>query len=502
MIRLRLLAFALVLSLHKAAAAESSTNDQPSATILTQPASSPLVTFRILFRTGAAYDPPGKEGVAALTAAMLAEAGSQRLTYEEIVRRLYPMAASIGGQVDKEMTVVSGATHSDNLPRFYRILSEMIVTPGFRPEDFSRVKSDALNYLRVSLRQGNDEELAKERLYSLLYQGHPYGHHNLGRIETLEKLTLEDLKQFYASNYTRANITVGVAGGFPDALRSQIETNFSALPPGEKQALSLPEPAANPGMRIDILERDTRSTAISMGFPIQVNRAHPDYVALKLVESFFGQHRSSNSHLYQRLREARGLNYGNYAYIEYFPSGMYRFQPEPNLARQQQIFQIWIRPTQPDQAVFALRAAMYELEKLVSQGLTQAQFESTREFLSKFVDVLLQTQSASLGYALDSQYYGTLDYRDQIKQGLAKLTLDEVNAAIRKHLKSDHMTVVMVTKNGAALKEAIASGKPSPITYNSPKAEELLAEDKIIEKFPIPAKAEQITVTPVAEVFK
>ena len=108
-------------------------------------------------------------------------------------------------------------------------------------------------------------------------------------------------------------------------------------------------------MRVEIIRRDTRSTAFSLGFPIEVNRSHPDFAALKLVQSYFGQHRSSNSHLYQRLREARGLNYGDYAYLEYFPRGMYQFQPDPNLARQEQIFQIWIRPVPPEQAMFTLR---------------------------------------------------------------------------------------------------------------------------------------------------
>ncbi|MGU9560675.1 hypothetical protein ACQXW1_18255, partial [Lactiplantibacillus pentosus] len=76
-----------------------------------------------------------------------------------------------------------------------------------------------------------------------------------------------------------------------------------------------------------------------------------------------GQHRSSNSYLYGQIREKRGLNYGDYAYIEYFPRGMYQFEPDPNLARKMQIFQIWIRPVEPQNANFALRAALYEYDK-------------------------------------------------------------------------------------------------------------------------------------------
>src|SRR5687768_2541957 len=64
---------------------------------------SPLISFRFVFNTGAASDPKGKEGLAALTAAMLAQGGSRSMTYEQIVEAMYPMASGSGWQIDKEM---------------------------------------------------------------------------------------------------------------------------------------------------------------------------------------------------------------------------------------------------------------------------------------------------------------------------------------------------------------------------------------------------------------
>ena len=432
---------------------------------------------------------------------MIAEGGSQRLAYEEIIKRMYPLATSFGAQVDKEMTVFNGTTHVDNLQKYYQLIRDMLLTPGFREDDFKRLKEDALNYLKVSLREGNDEELGKEELYNIIYDDHPYGHHNIGKISSLEKLTLEDLKTFYSSNYTRANLVIGLAGGFPPNFPDELRKDFEVLPTGGPERIKLPTPKLHAGLHIEIVQRDTRSTAFSLGFPIGVKRGDPDYPALALVASYFGQHRSSNSHLYQRLREARGLNYGDYSYIEYFPRGMFQFQPDPNLARQQGIFQIWIRPVPPQQGLFTLRAALFEYDKLTREGLSNEAFESTREFLSKFVDVLLQTQSASLGYALDSRYYGIDDYRAYMKKGLAALTLDQVNKAIKKHLISDSMRVVIVTKDAEVLKEAILSGKPFSISYNSPKPEDIVAEDRVIEKYSIPTKPEWIKITPVDQVF-
>src|SRR3954468_4744590 len=84
-----------------------------------EPNHSPLVTFRILFNTGSASDPEGKEGLASLTASMLAGGGSRRMSYDQITNEFYPMATSFGYQIDKEMTVFEGTTHLDNLDHYY-----------------------------------------------------------------------------------------------------------------------------------------------------------------------------------------------------------------------------------------------------------------------------------------------------------------------------------------------------------------------------------------------
>ena len=467
-----------------------------------QPGTSPLVTFRLLFMTGSASDPAGKEGVAALTAALLAEGGSRALTYNEIVEAMYPMASSFSSQVDKEMTVFSGTTHVDNLEKYYGLIRDMLLDPGFREDDFTRLKADAVNFLKVSLREGNDEELGKEYLYNLIYAGHPYAHHSMGKVSTLERLTLADVRDFYAKNYTRANLVVGLAGGYPEGFAARVDADFAKLPAGSPAARKFASPKTTPGMKIDIVERETRATAISMGFPIAVNRAHKDWPALALAASYLGQHRSSVSHLYQRLREARGLNYGDYAYIEYFPRGMFQFTPDANLGRSSQIFQIWIRPVEPQNAHFTLRAALYEYDKLVRDGMKQEDFDSIRNFLTKYANVLTSTQNARLGYALDSRYYGIGDYNAFIRDQLARLTLADVNRAIRQHLKSDSMRVVVITKDGAALRDAILKGAPSPITYNSPKPADLLSEDKVIQTYKVPVAAAQVRVVPVSQVFQ
>src|SRR5262245_61968314 len=112
----------------------AATSAQPEVVAL--PGKSPLIELRIAFRTGAVVDPAGKEGVAAFTAGMLAEGGTRRMTYKEILDALYPMAASVSDLTDKELTSFSGTTHVDNLDAFYKLLRSMLLEPGWRKEDF------------------------------------------------------------------------------------------------------------------------------------------------------------------------------------------------------------------------------------------------------------------------------------------------------------------------------------------------------------------------------
>lgn len=482
---------------------------QPAASAETKtvalPGKSPVVTFRLVFLTGAAMDPPDKPGLANLTAAMLAGGGTREMTYPQIMDALFPMAASISGRVDQEMTTFSGSTHAETLEAYYALFRSMLLDPGWREDDFKRIKDQAINNLRVTLRGNNDEELGKEALYLTLYRGTPFGHYSGGAVSALERMTLDDVKQFYRRNYAQSNLIVGVGGGFPAQFPDRVKKDFETLPAAPASAGGLSNLVVHPGAvehtRLEIIEKNTRSVAYSLGFPIDVKRGDPDFAALLVAQSYLGQHRTGGR-LYQRIREVRGINYGDYAYIEYFPRGMFLMEPEQTLARRSQIFQIWIRPAEPPQAAFTLRLAMYELNRLVKDGISQDDFERSRQYLSKFVNVLTKSKRAELGYAIDSLYYGIPDYNTYIRTALAKLTREQVNAAIRKHLRADRVQIVAVARDAADLKKQLLGAGPSPIPYSTPKPAAILEEDKLVERFDFGLRAEDVEIVPVEKVFE
>ncbi|MCF6435375.1 pitrilysin family protein [Pseudoalteromonas sp. MMG022] len=465
--------------------------------------SSPLVDVNLLFYTGAAADPDGKKGLAAMTAAMIANGGSQTKAYKEIQKALYPIAGTFNYQIDKEMLSLRGRVHKDNIHQWYALVSEQLLNPGFRAEDFSRLKKEMLDNIKAGLKSSNDEELGKEVLYHKLYQGHPYENYNLGDLSDLEAMTLDDVKAFYQQQLTQAKLNVGITGAMPEDIKARLFADLTKLPKGDEKRLNIPDAPALNGHHATIVEKSAKSTAVSFGFPIDTIRSNKDWTALWLVRSYFGEHRNSNSFLYQRIRETRGMNYGDYAYIEYFPRGMFQTVPDANLGRSEQIFQVWLRPLRSNNdAHFATRVALFELDKLIKEGMSEADFAATRNFLSNYVAQLVSSQDRQLGYALDSQFYNIEGFVDYVRKQLASLTVEDVNRVIRENLQTEHIQYVFVTGDGKDMAQRLAEETPSPMSYNSEKPEQLLQEDKRIASYKLSIPKQNIEVLEVNSVFE
>ncbi|HTY58132.1 MAG TPA: pitrilysin family protein [Bacteroidota bacterium] len=463
----------------------------------------PTVCFRIWFKVGSQNDPAGKEGLAAITASMLTDGSTQKNSYEQILDKLYPLAAAYDATVSAEMTVVYGRVHKDNLAEYYPLLLDAMTAPAFAQQDLDRIKSQTLNYLENTLRYSSDEELGKAVLYNGIFAGTPYGHITAGLVSSVKSITLDDVRSFYRTYFTRDNLVIGLGGGYDASLLARLHKDLAALPAGKPLPVAPPVPAPLSGFRATIVEKDAPATAISMGFPIDILRGSKDWYALAIANSWLGEHRNSSSHLYQVIREERGLNYGDYSYIENFPEGGRRSVPPQNVCRRKQIFEIWIRPVPPEAGHFALRAALREYRHLVENGLTKEQFTLTRNFLRNYVLNYAPTTMARLGYAIDDRFYGIRgSHLAQFRAMMKTLTLADVNRAIKKHLHYGDMAIAVVTKDAKGFRDELVSDMPSPVTYRTKKPESVQNEDREIAVFPVKLAPGDVTVVPVTEEFR
>lgn len=472
---------------------------------------SPYIAFNIWVRCGSQNDPNGKEGLASLTATLLSEGSTKKHSYEQIMDLLYPMAAGYDGSVDKEMTSFAGRIHKDQLEAYYGLFKDAIIEPAFKEEDFKRIKMQTVNYLQQTRRFSNDEELTKELLFSDIFRSTPYGHPEEGYVHSVNSITLEDVKDFYKKFYTSNNLVVAVGGGYPTGFEKRVRGDFNALPTGSIAAVPKPQPGSINGIHILLVEKDTKSSPVSYGFPISLLRSDPDFPAMMLFNSSMGEHRNSFGRLYQVIRETRGINYGDYTYIEAYPRGYATQVPPVNVSRRSQIFEGWLRPIAAtgsgdhhDRILFTIRAALRELNTTIQNGMDEKTFEAARLFLTNYVVNYGATLNRRLAYRVDDAFYGIPDpgFLASIKPKLEGLTREQVNAAIKKHLQLQNMSIVVVTKDAENLKKKLLSGVSTNIKYAGSQPETVLEEDKDISVYPIPVKDQDIRVVNINEVFE
>jgi zinc protease len=268
---------------------DAAASGAPNIEFLVQKSPSRQLDIKLQFLSGSANDPKGKEGLAAIAADMITEAGSSQMRIDEIEKRLFPIAGGFGARVDREMTTFSGSIHADNLAVFADTVLPQLLSPGWREEDFSRIKQTAHNNLVQDLRTNNDEELGKEALQAAIFAGSGYGHPAQGTVAGIDSITLEDVKKFVAENYTRANLIVALAGDVPEEFQTRLKRDLGVLPQGSasgfakttyanagdvaidanSRGVAHAGPAAHMpnGIEVDIIAKETRATS-SAAIPI------------------------------------------------------------------------------------------------------------------------------------------------------------------------------------------------------------------------------------------
>lgn len=484
---------------------------------LKQPESNKVV-IRLMFRNGSISDPKGKEGLTYTTASLVTQGGTRELSNQQIQEKIYPMAAQYSSSVDKEVSIFSFAVHKDFLDKFYPILKGLILTPSFNEDDFKRVKSNQSNYVEQVIRASSDEEYSKKALEDLLFRGTNYQHMIQGTIQGVASITLADVQKHYRNFFTRKNLTIGIAGNYPGSFLEKLKKDLSALP-NTQPLIPTPGSARTPdGIQVEIISKpDALGSAIFTGAPLSITRSSSDFAALMVANSYLGEHRKSYGKLYDKIRSTRSMNYGDYSYIEWYENGGSNMLPVPGVPRSSNYFSLWIRPVQiaeglkkqyaelkdieTGHAHFALRLAIREIDQLIRNGLSKDDFELTRSFLRSYNKLYIQTLEKQLGFLMDSRFYGRKDYISEMDALLAKLTVEDVNRAIKKYWQVENMFVTIVTDDSEAapLAKSLQENLPSPMSYSNLVREglpkEVLKEDEEVARYKLNVKSVRILDT-------
>lgn len=440
------------------------------------PAQGPITYVQVTVAAGTAREPAGKQGLAWLTAHLLREGGAGDRTPEQVDAFLDELGTDVEVVVDRELVTLRARSLHEDTVALGALLADMVLRPGLDAEAFDRLRDGQVDHLERGV-LSSDEDLGMIVLETWVFEGHPYGHPLQGRAGVLPSLDTEDVRRFLADRYVRSAVTLGVAGpsvradGRIDAAQpggaglAALRDDLSTLPP----RLSAPTtPRMLPtvqGRELLVVEKATGSTGLHFGHGLDLDRGHEDWPALTLAFTALGEHRQSHGRLYRALRGDRGLNYGDYAYIEAYRQAGWSATRETGTARRQNLFYTWLRPTTPDNGPFALKAAVGMVEDFVSGGLTPEEFATTRDYLRGRVALWADHPGRRLGWAVEAAALGLPDPVETLPGALDGLSLEGVNAAIQRHVRPDDLRIVVVTEDGEAFIEAIQGEAATPISY-------------------------------------
>ena len=266
----------------------------------------PLVEFYLIVGAGAAQDPAGKEGLAALTAGTLTH-GTDKLSASQLARAV----ESLGGRLDASAGTDGTIVNAEFLAKDFRagldLLRQLLLEPAFARDEVRRARDEQAAGIVASL---EDTSAVAEKCYAaFLYGSHPYGHPIDGRRTTVPKLGRGDVTGFYERWY-HPNDTILVLVGdvdTQDALGALREAFGAWRPRADALAARTPPPAPLTARRVLLVDKaDTTQTQIRFG-NVSIARSDPDYLPATVANTILGG--GFTSKLIEELRVKRSLTY-------------------------------------------------------------------------------------------------------------------------------------------------------------------------------------------------
>lgn len=387
----------------------------------------PMVDVRLIFDAGAAREPAGSNGLAALVNSLLDE-GAGGLDATGISFEFERLGARYSAASGYDFASVSLRSLSDPalLEPALQNLRRVITEPEFPMKAVERQKQRLL--IAIERKQQSPAEIARDAYQAAIYRDHPYAYPSDGTRESVAKLGRGDIVNFHRDYYSARNLRLVIVG---DLDREQAAALAEDLTGGLARGQA-PEPLPavdrlEQGETIRI-EHPSSQVHILLGQP-GLKRGDPDYFPLYVGNHILGGG-GFVSRLYEEIREKRGLSYGAYSYFT--P----RREAGPFTASLQ------TRGGQEEQALQVMRET---IRSFIEQGPTPEELEAAKKNISGGFPLRLDSNSNILGYIAMIAFYGLpLDYLDTFVEKVNAVKLEQVREAFRRRLQPERFVTVMV----------------------------------------------------------
>ena len=386
----------------------------------------PLATLVVALRCGSASDPAGKSGLSRIAVRMLRR-GCQALTSEQIDFRIDALGAEMAVDTSHSNVAIHAQVITRNLDAFVDLLSRLLSTATFPEEELARLKRESV--AEIIEARDNDRVVAQKAMQRTLFEGHPYGRSSGGTTQSVQAITLDDVKAFYRRFVVRKNIVIAIAGDVTASQAPAIAARLVAgLPEGERAPDTVAEPTMRAGRRLLVVDKPERTQTQILVGTTGTSAHDDDHAPFVVSNAVFGG--TFTSRLMKEIRSKRGWSYGASA--------------RTGIDRRRQSWVLWTFPAATD-AGPCLKLSLDLLDTWVAGGVTPREVAFIQRYLVRSHAFEIDTATKRVHQGLDGECLSLpADYFSAWLDRVRAVTPEAASAAVRNRIHPEDLLIVVV----------------------------------------------------------
>ncbi|OPY83892.1 MAG: Protease 3 precursor [Syntrophorhabdus sp. PtaU1.Bin153] len=382
------------------------------------------ISLGMWWKTGGRFENEDSNGISHFIEHMLFKGTRKRSAYD-IAREIDAVGGAMNAFTGKEYTCLYARVLRKDTDLALDILADMYQNSLFQDDDLEREKYVIAQEIKMV--EDNPEEYIYEMFNASYFKGHPLGLPILGKQENIEKFTREELVNYFEEHYTPRNIVITATGRIDhETFVKKVMQFVDGLGAGGSAGQAMEIPSPNTG--IDVYEKDLEHVYLCIGTH-GVSQVDKKRYCLYLLNAIMGG--SMSSHLFQEIREKRGLVYNIYSYVNcYFDAGTFGISTSTSVEFVDEVLTLIKR----------------EVSRIRDEGITDAELAFSKEHLKGNLFISLEGSETRMGrLAKNEIYFGDyIPLKDTLREidRIAKVEVDEIGKAIFSNPEGISLTIL------------------------------------------------------------
>jgi predicted Zn-dependent peptidase len=387
----------------------------------------PLVNISILVRTGSYLEPPGKEGLAALTGSQIRRGGSKSYTAEQLDEKLDFLAAQASTGIGDTQGSAGLNCLADNLDESLTIFVEMLKEPRFQEDRLALAKEQMLQEMK---KRNDDSADIERREWNVLLYGEKHFTNRFATAASVSSITRDDLVAFHRKWFHPGSMVAAVSGAFDRAeMVRKLEAAFAGWPGPKPTVPPVPSEIAIAAPGLYRIEKDVNQGRVSIGLP-SVKRDNPDIYALEVMNEILGG-AGFTSRITRTVRSNEGLAYSAGSGLRfgvYFP-GVFRagFQSKSRTV------------------AYATQLVLEEIRKMREGRVTDEELDTIKKNLIETLPSTFASKAQTVGVFAADEFTGRdPSFWQTYREKIAAVTADDVQRVAQKYLDPSRLVILVV----------------------------------------------------------